>query len=287
MRKLVFAACLILLFCSLFLVSCGAAMDFEFKTPMYTDGQVVLTPTEDASAYTCTGLVDNTSVGVLMIPDYFWGKPVVAIGRHAFPNGRGIQRVILGGNIRTIGENAFLYGEVTSLEGACPLELIDSSAFAGSGLVSVSLYNVNDLVIEDYAFASCSSLKSVVISGSMTSIGDSAFRDCVLLSTIILPNGLREIGSSAFRSCSSLTDLRLPDRLESIGDRAFASTSINSTEIPASVTSVGSYIFDDIQGPVTVTVAWEEGDKPEGWSSIWNHGDNVTVIYGGGEEEVL
>lgn len=264
MRKLVFAACLILLFCSLFLVSCGAAMDFEFKTPMYTNGQVVLTPTEDASAYTCTGLVDNTSVGILLIPDYFWGKPVVAIGRYAFPNGRGIQRVILGENIRTIGEKAFLHGEVTSLEGACPLELIDSSAFAGSGLVSVSLYNVNDLVIEDYAFASCSYLKSVVISGSMTSIGDRAFQDCVLLSAIILPVGL-----------------------ESIGTMAFASTSISSIEIPASVTSVGSYIFDDIQGPVTVTVAWEEGDEPEGWSPVWNYGDNVTVIYGGGEEEVL
>ena len=72
-----------------------------------------------------------------------------------------------------------------------------------------------------YAFCSCNSLTSVVISNSVTSIGDRAFEFCDLLTCITIPDSVTSIGKWAFSRCDSLTSVTIGNSVTSIGWEAF------------------------------------------------------------------
>lgn len=62
-------------------------------------------------------------------------------------------------------------------------------AFYNSGITKVTIgYGVTS--IGNYAFASCSQLKSVVLAQGVTSIGENAFSNCRVLSEVTLPDNL-------------------------------------------------------------------------------------------------
>ena len=99
------------------------------------------------------------------------------------------------------------------------------------------------------------SIKSVVISDSVTSIGDSAFYNCSSLTEITIPAGVTSIGDSAFCYCSSLTELAIPAGVTSIGEYAFsACTGLTKITIPAGVTSIGEYAFSDCDRLTEITI---------------------------------
>ena len=75
--------------------------------------------------------------------------------------------------------------------------------------------------VEEEAFDSCDSLKSVTIPSSVTSIGKMAFYDCRSLMSIAIPDGVTSIEESAFYNCYSLTSITIPDGVTSIGESAF------------------------------------------------------------------
>lgn len=88
--------------------------------------------------------------------------------------------------------------------------------------------------IEDYAFANCDSLTSVVIGNSVTSIGDEAFDGCTSLISITVGNNVTSIGDEAFHGCISLTNVTLPASVASIGDEVFNScTSLTTITVDA------------------------------------------------------
>ena len=76
-------------------------------------------------------------------------------------------------------------------------------------------------VIDEWAFYTCTSLKSVVMGSGVETIGDKAFYDCLNLTSIMLPNGITEIGGAAFEGCTGLTSIVLPDSVTRVGQRAF------------------------------------------------------------------
>ena len=65
-------------------------------------------------------------------------------------------------------------------------------------------------VIEDRAFAYCSTLKSITIPKSVTKIGNNAFFGCTNLTSVNIPDSVTSIGAGAFNGCSSLTSITLP-----------------------------------------------------------------------------
>ena len=100
------------------------------------------------------------------------------------------------------------------------------------------------LLIEDDAFAGCSSLESITIPDSVKKIGRGAFADCSSLESITIPNSVTEIGSCAFYRCSSLKSITIPDSVTEIGGSAFAEcSSLESITIPDSVTKIGGGAF--------------------------------------------
>ena len=111
-------------------------------------------------------------------------------------------------------------------------------------------------------FAGCSSLTSVYISEGFTSIGEGAFYGCVGLTSIYIPNSVTSIEGDAFNRCSSLTSIYIPNSVTSIGYAAFANNpSLTSVYIPESVTTIGDGAFKNCTSLKSIHI-------PEGVTTI-------------------
>lgn len=71
------------------------------------------------------------------------------------------------------------------------------------------------------AFASDSSVASILIPAGITNIGDDAFEGCSDLTNIALPSGLTQIGNLSFAYCSNLTNILIPSAVTNLGDHSF------------------------------------------------------------------
>ena len=136
----------------------------------------------------------------------------------------------------------------------------------------------------DAAFKNIDDPVSVTIPEGVTSIGDRAFKDCSNLVSVTIPEGVTSIGREAFSGCVNLTHITIPASVVSIGTGAFgncqALTAIRvvpenkiyrsekncilskrklilgckTSEIPAGVTSIGSYAFFHCESLAHITI---------------------------------
>jgi len=148
--------------------------------------------------------------------------------------------------------------DLTAIEFPASLLMISDDAFAGSGLVEVTIPttlqyyfgafgNCNRLervIFEDgikeiTGTVSGSSVKEVVLPNSLVVIGKKAFMNCDELQSITLPDSVTTIDDSAFY-CSALTDIVLNDGLKYIGKEAFMGCrQLKSIHLPASISEIG------------------------------------------------
>ena len=213
---------------------------------------------------------------------------ISSIASNAFYEAEKIKQIIIHGEVTTIGSRAFAYTtDLTSItfDEEFLLESIGDEAFHYSGIQSIQLPETLQ-TIGMYAFAD-TSLTSITIPSAITSIsqcafyniptltevifeeeselveiGNDAFGRAVLLQSIIFPEGLTAIGESAFEYNESLTTIVVPDTVESIGKYAFANTtSLTSITLPfvgtnrAAIGNDGKfgYIFGDYHFDTTGT----------------------------------
>ena len=205
-------------------------------------------------------------------------------GSSSYSSKTEIEHLIISASVTTIGSFAFQYctnlTSVTFAAGSL-LESIDSYAFYGSGLTSVSI-PASVTTIESQAFYNCSSLTSVTfatgsqlesigfcafygsgltsisIPASVTTIGSSAFYNCTNLTSVTFAAGslLESIDSYAFYNCSSLTSVTIPASVTTIKTQTFYKcSSLTSVTIPASVTTIESQAFYNCSSLTSVTFA--------------------------------
>ena len=194
--------------------------------------------------------------------------------------------------VTTIGNEAFLNcSSLTSVTIPNSVTTIGLRAFDGCrSLTSVTIPN-SVTTIRECAFDSCYSLTSVKIGNSVTTIGDCAFRYCNSLTSVTIPNSVTTIGVGAFDGCRSLTSIdvasgnlnysskdgvlfdknkstliqypignkrteyTIPNSVTTIGSYAFDDCSnLTSVTIPNSVTTIGKYAFSDCSGLTSVTI---------------------------------
>ena len=155
-----------------------------------------------------------------------------------------------GKDVTQIGEYAFYYSEIQSIE-----------------MTSIK-------TIEKGAFYGCSLLSSVVMSDTLESIGRSAFEGCELLNSIEIPNSVTSIEEYAFYGCNDITRVSVPawlvencsiqefftsyDKITEvtilgdvryIGYGAFAECrGLETFTVPNSVEVIGEYAFQDCYG---------------------------------------
>ena len=100
-------------------------------------------------------------------------------------------------------ENSYVY------ETSYGYVFVDSSN--GQCYLFDSLGKIDDISkvkrIGNYAFAYCTSFKSIIIPDSVESIGYGAFGDCPSLESIIIPGLVENIGKWAFGDCPSLKEI--------------------------------------------------------------------------------
>jgi len=114
--------------------------------------------------------------------------------------------------------------------------------------------------IGEEAFAWCTNLKSVTISGDMGAkeydgIGAGAFKGCHQLKTVTFTDKdsyLAFVGEEAFLSCYALTKINLPSGTAKVMDRAFVNcASLSTITIPKNTKIDGAYAFGYMYGTKT------------------------------------
>ena len=117
------------------------------------------------------------------------------------------------------------------------------SAFRSTNITSVKGGN-NLLEIGGSAFSTCVSLKSVIISDSVTSIGANAFDGCTNLETVKMGSNVQAIEASAFQKCSKLQSIEIPDTTTRRQGSVFsACTSLKSAKIGKGVKTLYYGLF--------------------------------------------
>ncbi len=100
--------------------------------------------------------------------------------------------------------------------------------------------------IGDYAFFSCTSLKTAAIPENIKYINNSAFTACINLKSVSFPSKITKISGDMFYCCTSLTDVEFKGKIQTIGYGAFYEcNSLENFKIPDTVTYIGQSAFEN------------------------------------------
>lgn len=174
------------------------------------------------------------------------GKDLVTIGEGAFNNVFSDSLTVIFGdesNLKTIGNGAFGFTDLTTITLPDSVETIGDSAFDHCNkLTSVNIPD-NVTTIGNGAFQ-YTAITSVAIPGSVKTIGQYAFENCTSLATLELGSGIQTIDVWAFRDCTALTSVSIPDSVKTIGSSAFnGCTSLETLTLGSGVETIGNNAF--------------------------------------------
>ncbi|MBQ2954485.1 MAG: leucine-rich repeat protein [Clostridia bacterium] len=223
--------------------SCPNVQLFSYKTN--DDGTAALTCFSGAGAVT--------------IPSHYSGHPVTSIGEQAFLSGQ-ITDVLLPESVSSIGRYAFAYSTISS----------------------INLENVKDF--GDSVFLR-SSIESVVFPAQVNSINHSMFQECTQLRNVTLPENITEIPRRMFYSCTALESITLPESVTYLGWTSFAETtsltSINLDNITETHNSVftGSKLLSDAAAKVAAQVVTADMSDFEKAKALHDWVVNNTTYY--------
>ena len=162
---------------------------------------------------------------------------LVKIGEYAFNSCAGINGKVELPAVTEIHAYAFSKIFATDFEISENITLIDNSAFMNcknlkainknDGVSDVDLGNMTKLAeIGKQAFAGCSSIVSLRLSGTITKINDSAFSKLTTLANVKFNDngeaGTTELGSSVFSGCTNLVEVSTAKNVGIIGSSAFS-----------------------------------------------------------------
>ena len=224
----------------------------------------------DHTFYNCSSLTSLT------LPE-----AVNAIGSYAFYNCSSLASVNIPSGVEVINGHTF-YGcsALTSLTLPETVNYIGSWAFYNcSSMESVNI-PLGVEAIYDHTFYGCRALTSLTLPETIATIGESAFYNCSSLTSMTIPASVTSIADAAFYGCTGIMDLTFEDggQALSLGRRDYAnglfrscplrhlyigrnlsynanysygyspfyqSASLYDVTIGDSVTSIGSYAFND------------------------------------------
>lgn len=170
--------------------------------PATTDAPVAPAEvTADGQSYTVTGdatvafAKPETATDKVTIPDSITvdghSYKVTAVNDNAFKNDKTITEVVIGKNVKTIGNNAF--------SGCTKLKKV-------TGAASVTK-------IGNAAFKNCKALTKITIGKKIKEIGKNAFSGCKKLATITVKSQvLKKVGKNAFKSIAPKAVFKLPKK---------------------------------------------------------------------------
>jgi len=90
-------------------------------------------------------------------------------------------------------------------------------------------------------------IRSLVVSDGITKIGNSLFERCKSMASVSFPTSLTEIGERAFfmYNQGGITSLSIPPSITTFGEKAFVHFNGTTVTLPATLTTLGTYLFMD------------------------------------------
>lgn len=227
------------------------------------------TNTFDFNLTTGTITKYNGTDTVVVIPSKINGVTVTTIGTDAFL-GLNITSVTIPANVTEIGSNAFAgCTNLTSVnyEGDWSNLTIQSGNPAVQDAANEQLFdfefilnNTAVVVIRYKGTAADVTIPSRYKGKPVTMIDHSAFHNNSAVTSVTIPDSVTAIPDDAFGFCSQLTNISIPNSVTFIGFSAFNScTSLKSITLPSSLSTIQSYAFYNcgnlktIRIPVSVT----------------------------------
>ena len=134
--------------------------------------------------------------------------------------------------------------------------MIDSCSYDTKTVtIPESLNNIPVVSVNDEAFMSNSTVRTIIVAAKLTSIGEYAFLNCTSLTKITLPDTLTQMGEGVFAGTVSLADINLEETaVAEIPAYAFFNSGIKEIAVPESCTSIGDGAFSGCTGLKTVTL---------------------------------
>lgn len=151
--------------------------------------------------------------GCESLTDMHLPNSVLGIASNAFRNCSKLKSIHFGRDFISIGESAFsgcsALFQITVDEqnamyysaGNCVIDRVDNVLIFGC---NGSVIPQGVTAIEDWAFANCKSLQSIVIPEGVTSIGFGAFSGCENLQSVSIANSVERVQEAAFEGCDKL-----------------------------------------------------------------------------------
>lgn len=181
--------------------------------------------------------------------------PVTIIGPDAFM-GTSVKSMKISETVREIQSRAFLGSKLTTITWANNSSLVSICDGAFKDCSSLRLSSVPDGVrfIGNDAFMNCRMIASMTVPDSVEVLGERAFYNCIKLSSITLGSGLSEIKDGTFAYCSILDNVYLPDQIVRIGNEAFMNCRILTSIDTNCVKSIGDNAFRSCESLVSVVL---------------------------------
>ena len=258
----------------------------------FTVTVVAATNTFDFNLTTGTITKYNGTDTVVVIPSKINGVTVTTIGTDAFL-GLNITSVTIPGSVTEIGANAFAgCTNLTSVTygGDWSNLTIQSGNPAVQDAANEQLFdfaftpdNTAVIVIRYEGTAADVTIPSRYKGKPVTMIDHAAFHNSAVTS-VTIPDSVTSIPDSAFGFCSQLTNISIPNSVTYIGFSAFNScTSLKSITLPSSLSTIQSYAFYNCENLKTIRI-------PVSVTSIGNYAFDVcpslmTVTYPGSKTQ--
>lgn len=196
------------------------------------------------------GAFENSNIG-----DSINLSQITHIGKYAF-NNSSVKKIILGKNLKSIGEYALTTGDTIQIEVPsidCWLSVfrntdVYNTHYASPFYISVNGKLLESLIIDKkdeipaFAFKGCCSLKNIKFKCKVKRIWREAFAESNI-ETLKFEKPVWKIGSGAFANCKQLKEIIISDSIYSIGGSFYGCNSLSNIEL-GKCKIIGSGSFD-------------------------------------------
>ena len=244
-----------------------------------SDGQIVFTDLKPSEGLefesngdgTCTlvGLGVCSDADIVIPEKSSSGDTITSIGEYAFMSLEDVNSVTLYNYSYEVGERAFLYSEIKTLNIIGGNPVINESAFSSCEDLTAIKFKDCAIKIDEYAFLSCGKdavltfvncsgyigarafqygdIVSLYISNCELEIDESAFSSCEELTSIAFEDSVIAIAEYAFLSCGDSASVEMIKCSVTMDDRAFEYSSLDTLKITGSKLEMGESVFSSCE----------------------------------------
>lgn len=183
------------------------------------------------------------------------GNGITSIGNNAFYEYETVEQIVLPEGLTRIGEHAFAFAGITSVDLPESLKRIEDNAFMYcDDLVDMELPEGIEYLGRQ-AFGGCKNWENGDIPSGVKEFGAAVFQSCAKLESVIIPEGITSVPSNMFFGCQELRNVQIPNSVTLIEEMAFQGCySLQNLVIPNSVTEIERAAFGECKRLVEVTI---------------------------------